>query len=168
MMTELNESIRVLRTKIKDMNPKSKNFAQSLLNQYDAKGSLSPKQEYWVHKLAGTEGDKRTKVHEKTAQVIELETYGRFLVKESSRNFASDLVKRWQSHGNFSAKQQYWVNVLIEKGKAEGKKSLRRAQFEEALAGDARMLMFLGKNWLGQQDSPTDEESTAPLPWEDK
>jgi DNA-binding Lrp family transcriptional regulator len=57
---------------------------------------------------------------------------------------------------------------LIEKGKAEGKKSLRRAQFEKALAGDARMLMFLGKNWLGQQDSPTDEESTQPLPWEDK
>jgi len=57
---------------------------------------------------------------------------------------------------------------LIDKGRAEGKKSLRRAQFEKALAGDARMLMFLGKNWLGQQDSPTDEESTAPLPWEDK
>ena len=119
MMTELIESIRVLRTKVKDMNPKSRNFAQSLLNQYDAKGGLSPKQEYWVHKLAGTEGDKRTKVHEKTAQVIELETYGPFLVKESSREFASDLVKRWASRGNFSPKQQYWVNVLIEKGKAE-------------------------------------------------
>jgi len=44
---------------------------------------------------------------------------------------------------------------------------LRRAQFEKALAGDARMLMFLGKNWLGQQDTPTDEENTQPLPWQE-
>jgi len=27
--------------------------------------------------------------------------------------------------------------------------------------------MFLGKNWLGQQDSPTDEENTQPLPWQE-
>ena len=117
-MTSIIDSVSVLRTKISNMNPKSRNFAQSLLNQYDRKGSLSPKQEYWVHKLAGNEGDERTKVHEKTAQVIELETYGPFLVKESSRQFASDLVKRWASHGNFSSKQQYWVDILIEKGKA--------------------------------------------------
>ena len=45
---------------------------------------------------------------------------------------------------------------IVEKGRAEGKKSLRRAQF-----------MFLGKNWLGQQDSPTDEENTQPLPWQE-
>ena len=56
---------------------------------------------------------------------------------------------------------------LIEKGQANGKKSLRRAQYEAAVEKkDVRMLIFLGKNYLGQQDTPTDTENTAPLPWE--
>jgi uncharacterized protein YoxC len=56
---------------------------------------------------------------------------------------------------------------LIEKGQANGKKSIRRAQFEAAVEKkDVRMLMFLGKNYLGQQDQPVDTENTAPLPWE--
>jgi|TARA_R100001509_G_C4701989_1_gene160343 predicted transcriptional regulator len=56
---------------------------------------------------------------------------------------------------------------LIEKGREEGKKSLRRAQFEKALKGDTKMLTWLGKQYLGQKDSPEDREGTAPLPWED-
>lgn len=56
---------------------------------------------------------------------------------------------------------------LIEKGRAEGKKSLRRAQFEKAIQGDVRMQMWLGKQWLNQQETPTDEANTAPLPWEE-
>ena len=56
---------------------------------------------------------------------------------------------------------------LIEKGQANGKKSIRRAQFEAAVEKkDVRMLMFLGKNYHGQQDQPVDTENTAPLPWE--
>ena len=58
---------------------------------------------------------------------------------------------------------------LIEKGKSVGKKSLRRAQFEKALGGDSRMLIFLGKNYLGQKDQIENNEDTVPLPWlEDK
>jgi DNA-binding CsgD family transcriptional regulator len=54
---------------------------------------------------------------------------------------------------------------LIEKGKSVGKKSLRRAQFEKALNGDTRMLVWLGKQYLGQKDSIEDTENTVPLPW---
>jgi hypothetical protein len=55
---------------------------------------------------------------------------------------------------------------IIEKGRAEGKKSLRRKQMEVALEkGDVRMLIFLGKNYLGMHDTPTDTESQEPLPW---
>lgn len=55
---------------------------------------------------------------------------------------------------------------IIEKGRAEGKKSLRRKQMEVALEkGDVRMLIFLGKNYLDQKDTPTDTESQDPLPW---
>ena len=56
---------------------------------------------------------------------------------------------------------------LIEKGRAEGKKSLRRAQMEKALAGDVRMLIWMGKQYLDQKDTPTDQENTAPLPWDE-
>jgi hypothetical protein len=52
---------------------------------------------------------------------------------------------------------------LIEKGRSEGKKSLRRAQFEKPIQGDVRMQMWLGRQWLNQQDQPTDEANTAPL-----
>jgi len=55
---------------------------------------------------------------------------------------------------------------IIEKGRAEGKKSLRRKQMEVAIEkGDVRMLIFLGKNYLDQKDTPTDIESQDPLPW---
>ena len=57
---------------------------------------------------------------------------------------------------------------LIEKGRAEGKRSLRRAQMEKALQGDVRMLTWMGKQYLDQKDQPTDEENTAPLPWDEK
>ena len=30
-----------------------------------------------------------------------------------------------------------------------------------------KMLTWLGKQYLGQKDSPEDREGTAPLPWED-
>jgi hypothetical protein len=56
---------------------------------------------------------------------------------------------------------------LIEKGRAEGNKSLRRAQMEKALAGDVRMLIWMGKQYLDQKDTPTDQENTAPLPWDE-
>ena len=56
---------------------------------------------------------------------------------------------------------------LIMKGREDGKKSLRRAQFHKALNGDTKMMVWLGKQYLGQKDSPEDKEGTQPLPWED-
>ena len=56
---------------------------------------------------------------------------------------------------------------VIEQGRAQGKKSLRRSQFEKALAGDVRMLIFLGKNYLAQTDSGDQGEHNQPLPWEE-
>lgn len=56
---------------------------------------------------------------------------------------------------------------LIEKGQSEGRKSLRRAQFEKALNGSDRMLVWLGKQYLGQKDINDAGEDNKPLPWED-
>ena len=55
---------------------------------------------------------------------------------------------------------------IIEQGRAEGKKSLRRSQMDRATKDkDVRMLIFLGKQYLGQSDSPSETENTDPLPW---
>lgn len=62
---------------------------------------------------------------------------------------------------------QRWCGDLIEKGRSQGRKALRRAQFERAMTGDPRMLVFLGKQYLGQRDQPENSESTQPLPWKE-
>lgn len=54
------------------------------------------------------------------------------------------------------------------KGKHNLKVSLRKAQISLALSGNATMLVWLGKNILGQSDSPLDSEANAPLPWSDE
>lgn len=57
---------------------------------------------------------------------------------------------------------------IIDKGRAEGKKSLRRAQFEAAVEKkDVRMLIWLGKQLLGQSDNSNDTEAQQPLPWQE-
>jgi AraC-like DNA-binding protein len=40
----------------------------------------------------------------------------------------------------------------IEQGKQQGKTSLRRKQFEVAMTGDRAMLIWLGKQFLGQSE----------------
>ena len=45
---------------------------------------------------------------------------------------------------------------------AEEKVVLRRAQWEKAMDGDTRMLIFLGKQYLGQKDSPDMELNDLP------
>jgi len=40
-----------------------------------------------------------------------------------------------------------------------GKTSLRRKQYELAMAGNVRMLIHLGKHWLGQKGKPGDEQA---------
>jgi len=51
------------------------------------------------------------------------------------------------------------------KGRESLKQSLRRAQLKLALGGNATMLIWLGKNILGQSDNPINSESQQPLPW---
>ena len=43
----------------------------------------------------------------------------------------------------------------FERGMANGRVSLRRAQFQAALKGDKTMQIWLGKQYLGQKDSVT-------------
>lgn len=54
---------------------------------------------------------------------------------------------------------------IIEKGREELKQSLRMAQLKLALNGNAVMLIWLGKNMLGQSDAPLGNDDSKILPW---
>lgn len=63
---------------------------------------------------------------------------------------------------------KYNFSSIMEKGREELKMSLRRAQIKLALSGNAVMLIFLGKNMLGQSDNPAAGSDEKPLPWQDE
>lgn len=56
---------------------------------------------------------------------------------------------------------------IIAKGKSEGKMRLRRKQIEVAMSGNHTMLIWLGKQMLGQSESPVQDEDKSILPWSD-
>ena len=57
---------------------------------------------------------------------------------------------------------------IIEKARAVGKMAIRRKQYDMAMnSNNATMLIWLGKNWLGQQDNPISESDAKALPWTD-
>lgn len=45
---------------------------------------------------------------------------------------------------------------LFKKGQDTGRMSLKRKQFETAMKGNTAMLIWLGKNYLGQKEVPDD------------
>tara|TARA_R100001510_G_C7535206_1_gene124999 strand:+ start:93 stop:416 length:324 start_codon:yes stop_codon:yes gene_type:complete len=53
----------------------------------------------------------------------------------------------------------------IKKGRDLGKMSLRRMQFEKAQQGNTTMLIWLGKQVLGQKDRIETSEDEKPLAW---
>lgn len=56
---------------------------------------------------------------------------------------------------------------IINKGKAEGKMRLRRKQVEVAMSGNHTMLIWLGKQMLGQRETPLADDVEKILPWSD-
>lgn len=52
---------------------------------------------------------------------------------------------------------------VIEKGRAQGNTSLRRKQFELAMNGHATMLIWLGKQRLGQREKIEYSDTTEPM-----
>ena len=53
----------------------------------------------------------------------------------------------------------------LKKGRDQGKTSLRRMQWEKAQSGNTTMLIWLGKQMLGQKDKLETSENNEPLPW---
>ena len=58
---------------------------------------------------------------------------------------------------------------LIANGKSQGKVKLRRAQYRNAVdEGNPTMLIWLGKNTLGQSENNLNTDDNNVLPWETK
>ena len=56
-------------------------------------------------------------------------------------------------------------SVFLTKGRAEQKMRLRQLQWKACENGNVSMLIFLGKNMLGQQDRIETTELDEPLVW---
>lgn len=63
---------------------------------------------------------------------------------------------------------RYNFSVELQKGRQSLNQSLRQAQLRLALSGNATMLIWLGKNILGQSENPVNSEANTPLPWTDE
>lgn len=58
---------------------------------------------------------------------------------------------------------------FIDEEKEKTKQKLRAKQLEEAYNGNTTLLIWLGKQMLGQTDNgPKDEDDKQPLPWKDE
>jgi hypothetical protein len=62
---------------------------------------------------------------------------------------------------------KYNFSEYIDRGRADIKQKLRDAQMKAALNGNISMLIWLGKNLLGQSDNPINRSDNEPLPWSD-
>ena len=89
----------------------------------------------------------------------QVETYAQLGCKDTE---IGDLLNVNDDTLRFNFKEE------LRKGRANLKQSLRRKQLEVALDGNVTMLIFLGKNLLGQSDAPAASESSEVLPWSDE
>jgi hypothetical protein len=62
---------------------------------------------------------------------------------------------------------QYNFGPYIKRAESELYRKLRNKQIEVALQGHPTLLIWLGKNLLGQSDNPVNTDSSKVLPWTD-
>lgn len=113
----------------------------------------------------------------KPEQDIRIETRGKIVGRNKRPITTADVFKlaaigckdieiaEW--FGIDSNTLRYNFSVELLKGRETLKQSLRRKQIEVAMSGNPTMLIFLGKNLLGQSDSPVSSQEAQVLPWED-
>ena len=62
---------------------------------------------------------------------------------------------------------RYNLKDFLINGRQNLKNSLRRAQLRVALDGNPTLLIWLGKQILGQQENPSNTDDVRALPWSD-
>lgn len=115
-----------------------------------------------------------TRIHKKVGTV----TKEGLVVGRDKRVIPPDEVQMLASVGCTDREIAEWFAVdentlrynfkdYLAKGRSELKHSLRRTQLRVALDGNVSMLIWLGKNILGQSDNPQNTEDQRVLPWQD-
>ena len=89
------------------------------------------------------------------------------LIRRLSELFCSQTEIAYALGVNRSTIERHAKDLMAD-GKARGRVKLRRAQMDKALEGNPTMLIWLGKQMLGQSDAPGDEGENLVLPWEVK
>lgn len=121
-----------------------------------------------------------SKTGNKPKELVAVEVYGYECGRGKNKRvvFPEDVYKL-ATLGSTDAEIALWFDMplntlrdnfrnIIEKGREDLKQRLRMAQIKLALSGNATMLIWLGKNMLGQSDNPTNSEDKQPLPWDDE
>lgn len=78
----------------------------------------------------------------------------------------------WQEISDFfgvpvqTLRDNFWD--LWQQGQSETRQRLRRAQLDLALKGDRVMLIWLGKQILGQSETPVNTDENRVLPWNEQ
>jgi hypothetical protein len=121
-----------------------------------------------------------SKTGNKPKKLVAVEVYGYEVGRgKNKRVVTPDDVYKLASMGSNDREIALWFSMnedtlrynfadIIAKGREDLRQSLRRAQIKLALSGNAVMLIWLGKNILGQSDNPTDSEANQSLPWDSK
>jgi len=55
--------------------------------------------------------------------------------------------------------RQKQYREVWERGRSKGRVTLRRRQMQGVEAGNPTMLIWMGKQWLGQRDTPADDDT---------
>ena len=130
--------------------------------------------------LPEPEGEDPSKTGPKGKRLKAVEVEGYWVGRGVSRKFVTpDDVYKLAAIGSTNTEIARWFGIeeqtlrynfseILAKGREDVKQSLRMAQLKLALSGNAVMLIWLGKNLLGQTDQVQNTTSNQPLPWSDE
>lgn len=85
--------------------------------------------------------------------------------KLASLGMKNSEIAEWLDIDDSTLNYNFKQNLT--KGRLQLNQSLRQAQIRLALSGNATMLIWLGKNILGQSEAGINNDSIQPLPWSD-
>lgn len=72
-------------------------------------------------------------------------------------------IAQWYDCAEPTLKENF--GVYMTRARSEMRQRLRRAQFQHAINGNATLLIWLGKQLLGQSDNPHSSQEDQILPW---
>jgi hypothetical protein len=121
-----------------------------------------------------------SKTGNKPKQLVAMEVFGYEVGRGKTKKVVSpEDVYKLAAIGSTDREIAAWFGIKedtlrynfaesLTKGREDLKQSIRMAQLKLALSGNAVMLIWLGKNLLGQSDNPVESEANQPLPWDSK